>query len=147
VSKTVLCSTDIKRKRWAWMLTQPVQPPRFYAGLDMAKDDLWTGLKIDDAERPPATDPDKPGGGLCQSNALVYEGACPSGFGGCTGCVSIHAQRLRLMSVLHRTVLLTVGKPELYDVPPSVATEPGTVPVPGWPLPFQLVAAPGGEDW
>ena len=85
VSKTVLCSTDIKRLRWAWMLTQPIQPPRFYAGLDMAKDDLWTGLKIDDAEQGPLTAPDKPGGGLCQSTPLGYEGSCPSGFGGCNG--------------------------------------------------------------
>src|ERR1017187_6865679 len=38
--KTTLCSTDFKRQRWAWMLRQPVSPPRFYAGIDMAGVDL-----------------------------------------------------------------------------------------------------------
>src|SRR5947209_2007323 len=47
---TSICSTDFKRQRWAWMLAQPVVPPRFYAGLDMAKNDKWEGLKIEDAE-------------------------------------------------------------------------------------------------
>jgi hypothetical protein len=83
-SKTLLCSTDLKRQRWAWMLTQPVQPPRFYAGLDMAGDDLWNGLTIDAAEKAPG-DPNQTGGGLCQSNPLGFQGTCPSGFGGCNG--------------------------------------------------------------
>jgi hypothetical protein len=81
-SATSICSTDFKRERWAWMLTQPVQPPRFYAGLDMAKDDLWSGLRIEDAENPPA-DPNSPTGGLCQSQPFGFQGTCPSGFGGC----------------------------------------------------------------
>jgi hypothetical protein len=81
-SKTLLCSNDLKRQRWAWMLTQPVQPPRFYAGLDMAKDDLWTGLRIENAEQAP-TKYDQTGGGLCQSMPYGFQGTCPSGFGGC----------------------------------------------------------------
>src|SRR5271156_2323607 len=36
-SKLVLCDTDFKRERWAWMLTQPIRPPRMYAGIDLAK--------------------------------------------------------------------------------------------------------------
>lgn len=80
--KNVPCSTDLKRQRWAWMLTQPIVPPRKYAGIDMAKNDNWDGLKIDDAEQAPAT-PDQVGGGLCQSVPLGNSGPCPSGFGGC----------------------------------------------------------------
>jgi hypothetical protein len=83
-SKTVLCDTDFKRQRWAWMLTQPIQPPRKYAGIDLAKDDQWDGLTISDAESPPAT-PTSTTGGLCQSVPQGYEGTCPSGFGGCNG--------------------------------------------------------------
>jgi hypothetical protein len=82
--KTVLCSDDVKRKRWAWMLTQPIKPPRFYAGIDMAKDDQWDGLTIEDAESAPS-DPMAPAGGLCQSIPFGFQGGCPSGFGGCNG--------------------------------------------------------------
>jgi hypothetical protein len=81
-SKTVLCSTDFKRERWAWMLTRPIEPPRVYAGLDEAKDNQWDGLTIEDAERPP-NDPSAPTGGLCQSNPLGPVGTCPSGIGTC----------------------------------------------------------------
>lgn len=84
-SKTSLCSTDLKRQRWAWMLTQPLKPPRQYAGIDMAKSDLWEGLKIDEMEQPPAGDPGQPGGGLCNATPNGFEGGCPSGFGGCNG--------------------------------------------------------------
>jgi hypothetical protein len=80
--KTTLCSTDLKRERWAWMLNQEIKPPRFYAGLDMAKDDLWHGLTIEDAEARPA-DPNQPGGGLCQSVPGGFIGGCPSGIGSC----------------------------------------------------------------
>ncbi len=79
-----LCSTDLKRQRWAWMLAQPIQPPRKYAGIDLAKDNLWDGLTIDEAESPPS-DPNSPEGGLCQSTPLGFEGTCPSGIGGCNG--------------------------------------------------------------
>ncbi len=50
----------------------------------MAKDDLWDGLTIDEAEQPPAT-AHLDDGGLCQSNAFGFQGTCPSGFGGCNG--------------------------------------------------------------
>jgi hypothetical protein len=83
--KTTICSTDLKRERWGWMLTQPIIPPRFYAGLDMAKDDLWHGLGIEDAEAKPATDASSPGGGLCQSVPQGFVGQCPSGIGYCNG--------------------------------------------------------------
>jgi len=79
---TTLCSTDFKRQRWAWMLTQPVIPPRFYAGIDLAGGDQWKGLPINVAEAPPS-DPNADGGGLCQSVPLGAGGTCPSGFGAC----------------------------------------------------------------
>ena len=79
---TSLCSTDFKRQRWSWMLSQPVVPPRFYAGLDMAKNNLWEGLKVEDAEQPPL-DPQSKTGGLCQSVPGGFVGTCPSGYGGC----------------------------------------------------------------
>jgi hypothetical protein len=80
--KTTLCSTDFKRQRWAWMLAQPIRPPRFYAGIDLAGGDLWNGLTIGQAEAPPG-DPNADGGGLCQSVPLGAGGTCPSGFGAC----------------------------------------------------------------
>lgn len=81
---TTLCSTDFQRQRWAWMLRQPITPPRFYAGIDLAGGDLWKGLKIEQAEQPPS-DPNADGGGLCQSVSLGDQGTCPSGFGACAG--------------------------------------------------------------
>jgi len=79
---TTLCSTDFKRQRWAWMLTQPIVPPRFYAGIDLAGGDQWNGLSIGQAEAPPAS-PTADGGGLCQSVPLGAGGTCPSGIGAC----------------------------------------------------------------
>ena len=79
-----LCSTDFKRERWSWMLEQPIKPPRMYAGIDLAKNDQWDGLTIEEAETPPA-DPNSPTGGLCQSIPYGFEGSCPSGLGSCNG--------------------------------------------------------------
>ncbi len=84
VDKTVLCSTDFKRQRWAWMLTQPIWPPRWYAGIDLAAGDQWPGLTIEAAEAPPSS-PTADAGGLCQSVPQGFEGICPSGFGDCNG--------------------------------------------------------------
>jgi hypothetical protein len=78
-----LCSTDLKRQRWAWMLEQPIVPPRMYAGIDLAGGDNWSGLTIEQAELAP-TSPTGPGG-LCQSTPLGFEGGCPSGVGQCNG--------------------------------------------------------------
>jgi hypothetical protein len=83
-SKLVLCDDDFKRQRWAWMLTQPIRPPRWFAGIDLAKDDHWDGLTIEDAEAAPSS-PTSDAGGLCQSVPLGYEGTCPSGIGPCNG--------------------------------------------------------------
>ena len=80
--KTQLCSSDLRRERWAWMLNQKVVPPVHWAGINMAKDDLWTGLSIEDAEAAP-TDPNASGGGLCQSVPVGFVGSCPSGYGNC----------------------------------------------------------------
>ena len=76
VSKTVLCDTDFKRQRWAWMLTQDISPPRKYAGIDLAKNDQWDGLTIGDAEAAPAAR-NSTTGGLCQSVPQGYEGHLP----------------------------------------------------------------------
>ena len=81
---TTLCSVDFKRQRWAWMLTQPITPPRFYAGIDLAGGDNWNGLSIQAAEAPPP-DPNAADGGLCQSIPLGAGGTCPSGIGSCNG--------------------------------------------------------------
>jgi hypothetical protein len=87
--RTTLCSADLRRERWGWMIQQPIRPPRFYGGIDMAKDDLWHGLTIEDAETAPMGDPTSwmagatGTGGLCQSVSLGFAGGCPSGIGSC----------------------------------------------------------------
>jgi hypothetical protein len=50
-SRQEICSAAQKQQRWAAMLDAPIEPPRRYAGLDMAKNDLWEGLTIEDAEQ------------------------------------------------------------------------------------------------
>jgi hypothetical protein len=65
-----ICGAELKRARWAKMLTDPIEPPRHYAGLDLANDDGWGGLTIEDAERAP--DPISLEGGNCQPNVLGY---------------------------------------------------------------------------
>ena len=49
-SRNEICDGPAKVKRWAAMLAEPVTPPRKFAGLDMAKDDSWIGLTVEDAE-------------------------------------------------------------------------------------------------
>src|SRR6185312_2636658 len=49
-SKNEICDGPTKAKRWAAMLEEQVIPPRHFAGLDMAKDDTWIGLTVEDAE-------------------------------------------------------------------------------------------------
>lgn len=45
-----ICSADELAARWAKMVNEPIKPPRVYAGIDMAKTDLWEGITIEDAE-------------------------------------------------------------------------------------------------
>jgi hypothetical protein len=80
--QSALCSDDLKNQRQAWMLSQPITPPRLFAGIDLAKDDQWDGLRIEDAEAVPAS-ASAAGGGLCQSSRLGSEGPCSTGNGDC----------------------------------------------------------------
>ncbi len=70
-----ICSADEKRARWAKMVDEKIEPPRIYAGLDMAKSDLWEGLKVEDAEQAPPK-------GNCQADNQG-SGSCGSGSGVC----------------------------------------------------------------
>ncbi|MGZ3421165.1 MAG: hypothetical protein ACXVEE_25040 [Polyangiales bacterium] len=45
-----ICSADELAARWAKMVNEPIKPPRVYAGIDMAKTDLWEGITIEEAE-------------------------------------------------------------------------------------------------
>jgi len=62
-SRQELCSGAEKQKRWATMVNEPLVPPRFLGGLDVAGGDLWPGLLFEDAEKK-----------LCQSDALGTDG-------------------------------------------------------------------------
>ena len=80
VSRTAACTADLKRARWAKMLTEDIVPPRLYAGVDMAGGDSWNGLTVEQAEQPP--DPTTLAGGNCQGTAQG-DGNCGSGNGNC----------------------------------------------------------------
>jgi hypothetical protein len=75
------CGPALSSQRWAWMSSQPIQPPHMYAGLDFVGP-TWAGLPIEAAESVP-TNATMTGGGLCQGTALGPEGRCPSGLGVC----------------------------------------------------------------
>jgi hypothetical protein len=62
-SKLEICSGEQKAKVWAKMVNEPIKPPRYLAGLDVAGGDLWPGLLFEDAEKV-----------LCQSDALGTDG-------------------------------------------------------------------------
>jgi hypothetical protein len=80
ISRTAVCTADLKRARWAKMLTEDIVPPRLYAGLDMAGGGEWAGLKVEQAELAP--DPMSMTGANCQGTALPNAN-CPSGNGAC----------------------------------------------------------------
>jgi hypothetical protein len=46
-----LCTGDELQKRWSVMVREPVVPPQFGAGLDMAGGESWQGLTITQAEK------------------------------------------------------------------------------------------------
>src|ERR1700722_19808915 len=46
-----ICTGDQLQKRWSKMVREPVVPPQFGAGLDMAGGETWQGLTIDQAEK------------------------------------------------------------------------------------------------
>lgn len=75
-----VCTQDLERARWAKMLTEPIQPPRYFAGIDMAGGDNWAGITVEQATAKP--DPTTLEGGNCQGNALG-NGPCGSGNGNC----------------------------------------------------------------
>jgi hypothetical protein len=62
-SKLEICSGAEKQQRWAKMVNEPLKPPRFLAGLDVAGGDQWPGLLFEDAEKI-----------LCQADALGTDG-------------------------------------------------------------------------
>jgi hypothetical protein len=47
----VICTGSEKAKRWATMVKEPVVPPRYAGGLDMAGGESWPGLTITEAEK------------------------------------------------------------------------------------------------
>ncbi len=49
-NKQEICTAPQTHARWAVMVKQPIQPPRFGAGLDLAGGDDWHGLTIEEAE-------------------------------------------------------------------------------------------------
>ncbi|MFO0661992.1 MAG: hypothetical protein U0165_19495 [Polyangiaceae bacterium] len=50
-TKQEICTGEQKAKRWAQMVLEPIRPPRFAAGLDLAGGDTWPGLTIEAAEQ------------------------------------------------------------------------------------------------
>lgn len=62
-SRQEICSGAQKQKAWSQMVNEPLVPPRFIGGLDVAGGDLWPGLLFEDAEKK-----------LCQSDALGTDG-------------------------------------------------------------------------
>jgi hypothetical protein len=50
-NKQEICTGAQKATRWAKMVTEPIAPPRKGAGLDLAGDDTWKGLTIEEAEK------------------------------------------------------------------------------------------------
>jgi len=47
----VICTGAQEAKRWATMVREPLVPPRYVAGLDLAGGDSWPGLTIAEAEQ------------------------------------------------------------------------------------------------
>src|SRR6516164_7131218 len=46
-SRQQICSASEKRTRWAKAISAEIQPPRKYGGIDMAGDDTWRGLTVE----------------------------------------------------------------------------------------------------
>ena len=63
-----ICSDDERAARWAVMVNEPIIPPRVYAGIDMAKDDTWEGITIEEAEHINCQATNLGEGGSCWGN-------------------------------------------------------------------------------
>jgi hypothetical protein len=50
-ARAAVCSPEQQQLVLANMVQQPVRPPRFFAGLDLAGGDGWTGLKFEEMEQ------------------------------------------------------------------------------------------------
>ncbi len=50
-NKQEICSGPDKAKRWAAMVQEPIKPPRGGGGIDLAGDNTWKGLTIEEAEQ------------------------------------------------------------------------------------------------
>jgi hypothetical protein len=57
------CSAEGQLAAYNKMITQPIVPPRMFAGIDMANGDSWPGLKIEDAAKT-----------LCGANPMSVDG-------------------------------------------------------------------------
>jgi len=54
-SKQEICSGEELQRQWAAMVHEPIRPPRFMAGFDLADGDTYNGLRIEKAEQGPLT--------------------------------------------------------------------------------------------
>ena len=86
-NKSEICSGDELQRQWAAMVQEPIKPPRFMAGLDLAGGPKFPAIKIDEAENGPLTPINKNGPTrLCQP---TVEG--PGGNGGDVGgSIQVH---------------------------------------------------------
>src|SRR5262249_31431609 len=80
VNRLNTCTADETRRATAKALAGDNSPPRKHPSLDMAGDDTWRGLTVEEATANPAQ------GGNCLGTQLGL-GPCPSGVGtsGCGG--------------------------------------------------------------
>src|SRR5260221_3092845 len=46
-----ICNADVKRTTWAKAIAAPVEPPRKYGNIDMAGDDTWRGITVEQADQ------------------------------------------------------------------------------------------------
>ncbi len=50
-SRQEICDADTKRLTWAKAISAPVAPPRLYGNIDMAGDDTWRGITVEQADQ------------------------------------------------------------------------------------------------
>src|SRR5579859_3674458 len=49
-SSTQICDQATLKAKWGKALDAPIIPPRLYANIDMAADDTWRGITVEEAE-------------------------------------------------------------------------------------------------
>jgi hypothetical protein len=50
-SRQEICDADTKRLTWAKAIASKIEPPRKYGGIDMAGDDTWRGITVEQADQ------------------------------------------------------------------------------------------------